>query len=449
MTDRAPRLLFLENRSITELWSHAARLLMPDIHCELLRFNPAYGRAFPARTVTIDLSARQAGEPSATDIVALIALLRETDRSAYLYGASDERLERAVLAVLQALQGLEFDLVVGEVTSIYERTVNFYCRKHNIPFLSPMTARIPADRFFFIDGDTLFPLPITATGDKKPAIDAVEHAQNNAGRNDLASAPGTSAVLRSLYATFCGWLAGERLHTPSPLRRLVLALKRWEARKTMARMNFAALKAVDATSVVYCMHVQPESTLDTYSPQYSAQGRLIRELADQCRSMGRPFFLRLHPRGRDEMQRYLAEGGNDDIAILSPSIAMADLLAAGPVIVSVTGTVLIEAAIAGVPTISLGESYIGTFPGITIAPLDGLHQALAGEADFVAAGAEAQAVWFEQVNRFSHAGIIAPPEWGGPLHPDNIANIAAALRRGVAWTQSGDTARHRAGGLDG
>jgi hypothetical protein len=436
MTDSAPRLLFLENRSITELWSHAARLLAPDIHCELLRFNPAYGGNFPGRTITINRGGQRRASAMEPDLADLVKLLQDTDRSVYLYGASDAMVEEAVLAVLEALEALEFDLVVGEVTSIYERTANWYCRKHGIPFLAPMTARIPADRFFFIDGDALFPLPVPGGRNHAHVTDAVAHAQTNAGRNDLASTPRAIVVMRSLYATLLGWLAGERLHTPSPWRRLVLSYRRYRSRKALAQMAFAQLDDIGPASVVYCMHVQPESTLDTYSPEYSAQGRLIRDLANECQALNRPFFLRLHPRGRDELQRYLAEPGNDSIPILSPEIAMTDLLAARPVIVSVTGTVLIEAAIAGVPTISLGRSYIGTFPGVTMAPLEGLREALASSATHRPSSPEAQAAWFESVNIHSHPGVIAPPEWGSSLSADNIADLAEALRRAVDWTQS-------------
>lgn len=433
-----PKILFLENRSITEIWSGVANILKSDYDCQLLRFNGSFGKAFPG-TIVDHVTLSHSSQALDPHIEKFIQTIFATDRAAYLHGAPENEIRGAVLSILETLEELRFDVVVGEVTSVYERTVDFYCKNKNITFLAPMTARIPADRFFFLDGSKLFPLPIVSEPDKNCSDeDGVVTAQLNAGKNDLALALSRRVRLRNTFKTLVGWFNGERLHTPSPWRKVMLHWKKKRGNAGLLSWPQATVDDIDNHSVIYCMHVQPESTLDTYSSELWNQARTVSIIAEACRVEKRPFFVRPHPRGKHEVWLHLSRIQNSGVRILSPVISMHELLACRPTVVTVSGTVLLEAAAAGVPTVALDNSYLASFPGVTRVPLDNFGTVLSLGMVCNDATLEVQREWFKTMGRFSHEGLIAPPEFSPEaLSNQNLYHIAAAIRRAISISING------------
>lgn len=428
-----PKVLFLENRSITEIWSGVASLIQQDFDCQLLRFNRAFGSNFPGKIVDLVISSQT--NTADTTVDNFINTIYKTDRAVYLHGATKLEIRNAVLSVFEILKQIKFDVVIGEVTSVYERAVEFYCRSNGIVFLAPMTARIPADRFFFLDGSRISPLPIAAQQDEQnPLINAAETAKRNVGKNDLAMVVDRHVRLLNTLRTLYGWLIGERLHTPSPLRKVLLNRQQKHAMFQLANSSLADIEDVNQSAVIYCMHVQPESTLDTYSPDFWDQAKVVSTIAQACKSVQRPFFVRPHPRGKHECVLHLLKIQAEGIAILSPKVSMQSLLKLKPMVVTVSGTVLLEAASAGAPTIALDKSYLATFPGVLQLTPDNFYQVLSGEITTPAASLPLHQAWFESVNCFSHKGMMSPPEWSTEAVSDkNIADIAAGIRLAIGW----------------
>ena len=432
-------ILFLENRSITDIWSGVANLLQSDFEFRLLRFNRAFGNNFPGEIIDHTISSPSFGKLDQS-VESFIQTIFQTDRASYLHGNTETEIRSAVLSVFKTLEQMKFDVVIGEVTSVFERAVEFYCRNNGITFLAPMTARIPADRFFFLDGSALFPLPIAAELDKNGLVhDGVETAQRNAGKNDLAMALERHVRIRNTLRTLAGWLNGERLHTPSPWRKIMLNWKRKRGIANLAKRPLARIENIDKQSVVYCMHVQPESTLDTYSPGLWDQARTVREIAEACRIAQRPFFVRPHPRGKHEGWLHLSEVQTAlGVRVLSPLVDLQEVLKCEPMVVTVSGTVLFEAAAAGAPTVALDHSYISSFPGVTQVSLANFGKVLSGEIGCTSATPELQREWFESINRFNHEGLICPPEWSSEaLSSRNLAAIAAGMRFAIIWCING------------
>lgn len=427
------KILFLENRSVTDIWSGASHFLLSEFDCQLLRFNPAFGNSFPGKIVD-QVIFPHSSDPLDPRVASFIQTIFRTDRAAYLHGTTETEIRDAVLSVFETLKQMKFDVVIGEVTSVYERAVDFYCRDNNITFLAPMTARIPADRFFFLDGSLLFPLPIASASDKIGLVsDGVGTAQSNAGKNDLAIALDYHVRIRNTMKTIAGWWNGERLHTPSPWRKVILNWKQKRGIASLASRTLAHIEDINNHSVIYCMHVQPESTLDTYSPELWDQATTVRAIAEACRMAQRQFFVRPHPRGKHECWLHLSKIQIPGVRILSPLAGMQELLKCGPTVVTVSGTVLLEAAAAGVPTVALGHSYLASFPGVTQVSLADFKKVLSNEIVCTRGTPELQREWFESVNRFSHQGLISPSEWSSEaLSRQNLSDIAAAIRLAVS-----------------
>ena len=434
--NQAPKsaILFLENRSITDIWSGVAGLVSPDFSCRLLRFNRAFGSSFPGMIFNFS-SLPQSSRVPDSRVEFFIQTLCQTDRAVYLHGATERAVRQAVLSVFDILDKIEFDVVIGEVTSVYERAVEFYCRSNAIQFLAPMTARIPPNRFFFLDGSSLFPLPIAAEAYEQGLTDnVVKTARCNAGKNDLAMVLKTKVRLHNTIRTLSGWLYGERLHTPSPWRKMLLIWQRMRAKFQLNKIQPASLEEIDASAIIYCMHVQPESTLDTYSSELWNQANVIEVLAAACKAAQRPFFVRPHPRWRHEVALHLGKVLASGVRILSPEVGMHDVLRCRPTVVSVSGTVLIEAAVAAAPTVALDRSYLSSFPGVVQVSLADFKKVLAGEIVSTPATPEVQRRWFETMGRFSHQGLISPPEWSSEaLSRQNLSDIATGVCLAVRW----------------
>ncbi len=427
-------ILFLENRSITDVWSGVAGVLANEFDCQLLRFNRAFGRNFPGKIVDLVMPPNSS-VISDQEIDIFIQEVFRTDRSSYLYGANEADVRNAILAVFDSLEYINFEIVIGEVTSVYERAVEFYCKIKKIPFLAPMTSRIPLDRFFFLNGASLFPLPIPG---EFANISGIEKAQFNAGLNDLVIDSNRYVRFYNSVKTIAGWILGERLHTPSPFRRIILGCKIKYAKFCLSRMDFAKIEDVKRTSVIYCMHVQPESTLDTYSPKFWDQFEVVKEIFNACEEAKRPFFLRLHPRGRSELSLYLSKIKGLPVKILSPNISMHELLQHKPTIITVSGTVLLEAASAGAEAIALDCTYISSFPGVKQVPINGLIDVLSSDTLLPTVLLKNQRKWFDSINKFSHKGLIAPPEWSGyVLSNQNLSDISIGVRLAIDYMRLG------------
>ena len=430
----SPKILFLENRSITDIWSGVASLIQLDFDCQLLRFNRAFGTSFPGKIVELVITT-QLDDETDSSINDFIQMVIQTDRAVYLHGATASDIRNAILSVFKLLKQFDFEIVIGEVTSVYERAVEFYCKKNGIIFLAPMTARIPANRFFFLDGSAIRPLPIPAIqNEQTQLINAAESAKQNAGKNDLAMIFDRRVRLFNTLRTLLGWLLGERLHTPSPLRKILINKQQKHAMSQLANLPLASIQEINQSAVIYCMHVQPESTLDTYSPNFWDQAKVVRVIAKACNAAKRPFFVRPHPRGKYECVLHLLKIQAEGISILSPQVSMQILLKLLPTIVTVSGTVLLEAAAAGAPAVALDRSYLATFPGILQVSPENFHKVLSGEIIKTATTPVMQKEWFDSINSFSHKGVISPAEWSHEaLNGHNLLDIANAIRLAISW----------------
>lgn len=259
-------------------------------------------------------------------------------------------------------------------------------------------------------------------------------AQHNAGKNDFAVHVNWYVRWRNSLKAICGWIKGERFHTPSPFNKLFLNLKRKKSLSMLAKMPHVSVGDIDNNAIIYCMHVQPESTLDTYSPDLWNQSLVIQQLAEACIVAKRPFYVRIHPRAKHEVSMHFIELKNSSIKIISSSVSMKDILHYRPTIVTISGTVLLEAATAGIPAVALDQSYLSTYPGVLYVPLNNFSKFLSGELKSVLPTDQSQAMWFESINRYSHKGLISAPEWSSKvLDRENLADVAFALRLAVCW----------------
>jgi hypothetical protein len=168
---------------------------------------------------------------------------------------------------------------------------------------------------------------------------------------------------------FGGWVAGERFATPSPWRKFSLDAKR---RNNVIRWESKAYSTVpDALRrkpwVLYAMQMQPESNIDVWGHPWSDQVSIIREAADALYQSGFFLVVKPNPRSKYELSSSLCDliETHPGVIALSHRSPMSRVFPEAAAVLSVTGTVLIEAVIAGMPVGTLGTHAMSRYPGVT------------------------------------------------------------------------------------
>ena len=132
------------------------------------------------------------------------------------------------------------------------------------------------------------------------------------------------------------------------------------------RSTFARSIPPGVTTVLLPLHVQPEATPDTVAHEYSNQLEVARLV-----SIGLPhnalLLVKEHPndvgcRSPGTLRRFAAL---PQTVLIAPDWPMKDLLTMVDLVVSVAGTVLMEAALEGVPAVALSDVYFSSLSGIT------------------------------------------------------------------------------------
>lgn len=373
------KLLFVENRYATWVYESVAHELARaghEIHWLVQNpmFTPTWGRVHK-----MPFPPTSARRPVSDDDG--YAWLRRTDRGVLHFGASGDHYAHYDQLIGATLDSERPDVIFGEPTEFHELLTISHARRRRIPFLSPNVTRYPADRLAFTAYDTMDPVG----GDGSVLSDAEADAML-AGIRDRqvvpsymrpVAPPARSLVLVRLKDKLritAGWLAGERFITPSPARKLALNAvqrrerERWEARAARLPTRFAELLHRQQPWVLYALQMQPESNIDVWGRPWNDQTEIVRRTARALAITGATLVVKPNPKSKYEMTTALNDviDSEPNVIGLAHPTPMRDVFPAAPLLLSVTGTVLLEAIIAGKPVATLGSHGMSRYPGVTL-----------------------------------------------------------------------------------
>lgn len=369
------RILFVENRSATWLWAAVARELGRQGHeihwlVQNRMFAPSFGN------IHLLPIPRRRDIQSLNGVERYADILR-TDRGILFYGISAGHYEHYDRLIGSLLDRVRPDVIFGESTQFHELLTIRHARRLKVAFLAPSVTRYPADRMCFYEYDTLNQVGGEGVdlSDSEADEMRVAIATRNVPLVYMEKALQKTWIARAWRAyshakVMIGWAMGERFITPAPWRRLLLDCdhelqrRRWEGFAAGALPGHLAGKPW----VLYPLQMQPEANIDVFGQPWNDQAQLVQRAARALVGMGGTLVIKPNPKSRYELSGKLCDVVNAEanVVALSHDVSMDAVFPPAPLVLTVTGTVLLECVCAGKPVACLGQHAMGRYRGVTV-----------------------------------------------------------------------------------
>ena len=287
---------------------------------------------------------------------------------------------------------VEHDIRVcfGEATWAWEILTWMVCRSLGRQCLAFTTVRVPPDRFAFFDSATHQVIEHRAIESSDRAW-AAEFIAAYRARPDpterAAPMPTALRVRRHWFEELWLALAHPRLGrddmTIAPLRARVGNRLRLAANAAMLRWSppfeSAATRPSDQRFVLFCLHHQPEASIDVVAALHSDQAHAVERLARLLPASHELWVKEHAPWLGDRSRRWLARLARlPGVRLVDPAESSLALMRRADLVVSPSGTVAYEAALLGIPAATLATLY---FSRLMVAQGDPLSWNLAAILD--------------------------------------------------------------------
>lgn len=366
------KLLFIENRYATLLWEKVALRLQNHGHeiywlVQNPLFSPKTGRIF-----IIPFPNRS--EKRKNDSYEWLRML---DRGVRWFGGNGDHWGYYGKKIEEIISTINPKIIFGEPTEFHELIAIEVAKKLNITYIHPSSCRYPPNRFSFYLYDSLE--PIFGSNEKLPEIEINDLLERIARRQTIPSymnKPNTSIfikkinIFRSLCKVALGWLKGEKYITPSPVKKLFL---NFQHKRNYLKWEKIAVGAIEINNlkkpfVLFPLQMQPEANLDVWGAPWSDQADLVRRLSISLQKINVLLVVKPNPKSKYELNEKLlnaiSEGSN--IVPVSHHLNMSGLLPSSALVVTVTGTVLMECVFTNKPVAAIGNHQMCYFPGVTM-----------------------------------------------------------------------------------
>ena len=436
------RILFIENRQQTRFWEAvAARLKEAGHEIFWLVQNPAFRPAVGTVRVMPFPSASQHCR-SVHDYASIAA----GDRTILYFGGTDTHYEHYDRLVRQGLAEFAPDVVIGEPTLFHERLVIRACRETGLPYFYPGSTRYPPGRFAFFRDDTLE--VFAGSGEQLCTEDCHQLVDQIAGRTmkpdyvQKRPRPSVRRLLRRLVndaVILSAYVRGEKFNTPGPIRKVVLQrrLRRmrelWEAG---AVHDFDA--SLDAASFVllYPMQLQPEANLDVWGAEHRDQLELLRALV-QVVPPEVQIVVKPNPNSKYELTEGLIQflRTTPRVVTLSHHVPMAPIFRRADLILTVTGTVAIEAVLSGKPVVTLARTPLNALRScVHVDSIERVPSFVRDVMDgkFPRLSLDEKCGYLQRVVATSYRGVISNP-YSAPsvVSEDNVDRVSRAFEHAL------------------
>gem|GEM_PF-585426 len=444
------KILFVENKFKTLFWDEIAKRLIAqghDVHWIVQNrlFYPKHG------------TVHQIFLPSEHDLtVANNAIVGEDvffqrlsamDRSVYFYNNTDRHYSYYLQKISDILTYVGPDFVFGETTLFHELMTVELCRRQNILYLHPTSCRYPSGRFSFYLYDSLQPYIerkdcVIVRGDQQ-----VEHniVSRRVQPDYMASAVKKKKSFSEKYRFYKNlgfsllsrW-SGERYNTPSLRQkmdiegRLKVWKQRWEEELASASDDIKDWSKI----LVVPLQMQPEANIDVWGHPHNDQLSNIKTLYSGLPE-GWSLAIKPNPKAKYELSEALMDfiRETDNVYAFSHNEGMEAIFNKADVFYSVSGTVAIEALMAGKAGYCSGLPIVSVFnPNLHRAPQE-VDVSQAGTDKKAVMLAPGQVIAYLRTN--SYAGVIGDPITAPfVVEDENLAQVTAAFADVVADNNS-------------
>ncbi|MDQ7075193.1 MAG: hypothetical protein Q9O24_08605 [Gammaproteobacteria bacterium] len=439
------KILFIENRYKTHFWKALAAELQ-ERGCEVLfliqnhRFEV---EGFPNAVIPYPRKKER------VDSGAEFGFIETADRSCNCFAGNSHHYRFYYEKISAVIAEYQPDLVVGEATVFHELLAIQICREEEIVYLNPSSSSYPKNRFSLYQYDTKLAYRgsaetcsdarcdelIEAISQRKIQPDYMLKHQVDQAFDDDKTYPQPGSW-RDRNIILQAYAAGERYNTPHPLRKLL-----HDRRLSQLKIEWNALAAERADSmadkkiILYPLQMQPEANLDVWGQKHRDQAELVAMLAkalpDDC-----CLLVKANPKVKYELNEALLARvrENKNSVPLALAVKMEEVFPQADLIVTVTGTIAIEAVLSGKPLALLGESVVKGGAGVIwldqAAELSAALERLA--AGFPTATQEEKRALIRRLLSSSYAGLISDPCHAPTcLDAENIKQVATVIHAAV------------------
>jgi len=365
------KILYIENRYQTHFWEEIARRLEGDGHdihwiVQSHAFRPKIG------SVNVIPYPRNADLGNFETSKTYLARVAGKDRNINYFLGNSAHYRHYDERIVEILQRTRPDVVFGESTEFHELMAIEHCRALNIPYLQPTTTRYPSGRFAFYEYDTQEPFAGSGERLSDQAVDEIVDAI--VGRSVLpdymvkVQTPSRfnalSQKLRNRWILTTAYFSGERFNTPHPIhkvglqRELANNLRRWE------KLAGQRAPRADRFTLLYPLQMQPEANIDVWGNEHRCQATLLQRMLKGTDAQTQ-ILVKGNPKAKYEMSDALLRiiESSDRLIPLPLATPMAKVFASASLIATVTGTVAIEATLAGRPVVTFANVPWTSNPG--------------------------------------------------------------------------------------
>lgn len=298
--------------------------------------------------------------------------IEKADRNINYFGGNNNHYDYYYKQIEKYIIKYSPSVVFGESTLFHELMAIEICKRNNILFLHPSEIGYPKDRIAFYKYDTKEPY---CYNKNKKKYD--EDARNFiTDINDRSLKPRYMKIKKSTLfenlndkiLRIKGRLRGEVYNTPSIAKKIALnkRLKKliisWNKKST----KISEIAFMKKKIIMFPMQLQPEGNIDVWGQKYQDQTKLIKKIVQNLPN-GWLLAVKLNPKTKYELTPDLLKlcSESKKIICINSHEKMKNIFDISSVIITVTGTVLIECIFMDKPAISLTKSLFTDFEGVT------------------------------------------------------------------------------------
>ncbi|MRI34294.1 hypothetical protein EOPP23_14990 [Endozoicomonas sp. OPT23] len=354
------KILFIENRLKTLLWARLAEeFVSQGLECRFLVQNNLFRVAGHENYIIPFPESNDFSKSEGT----FFDKLKIQDRSVSIFSRSNDHYNYYYNEIEKYLCNYDPDVVIGECTLFHELIAIEICKKKNIEFIHPTSCRYPLGRFSLYKYDTLQPCnenKLFEINDHDVALETEikersivpDYIKRTTSIKD--SIEGKLKKYAVKKYSLHGRIKGEVYNTPSLFKAaakdtsVIYNKHCWDS----CAIDIEAIDDWNKT-VLVPLQLQPEANIDVWGYPYNNQVENVLELL-RIIPKSWSVLLKANPKTKYELSSDLLSllRENDRVNALKHSTTMDDIFNLSKYIYSVTGTINIEAALAGKINIS-------------------------------------------------------------------------------------------------
>lgn len=355
------KILLVENRYVLSAFYKIFSEFPASDNLSVLVFNKAFqieNSKFRHCTILPDKEGAEcASQTSAKHRLSseLIDRISITDRYIKFYGGSSEHYLSTYGKILDVIENVKPDIIIGERTTFYELLCSNIAWEKNIPYVSPQASRYPVGKTIFVKNFSNAPYVLDNQCCFPEKHSFIEKVTNNAVRPSYMASRGATLrfylKIKSLLVAIKSRYMGDKFCTPNFFSKLALdfgvliRLRNWKKVE----------EKPTGRHVIFALQLQPEANLDVDAAKFSNQLHSIFELNRICQKYGLKLYVKANPKSKYEILNInpsLLKGLG--IGLLPLKSRIFGNVVKPEVVISSTGTALIEAVLHDVLPISLG-----------------------------------------------------------------------------------------------